>query len=377
MANENKRDYYEVLGLQKSASEDEIKKAFRKAAKENHPDLHPGDKEAEARFKEINEAYEVLSDPDKKSRYDQFGFAGVDPNFGAGAGGAYSGGFGDFDLGDIFGNIFGGGFGGSARTRNSPMKGESIRQNVSISFEEAAFGCDKKITFNRVEPCPDCGGSGCAPGSSPQTCPDCRGTGTVVTQRQTMFGVMQTQTDCPKCGGRGKIINDPCKKCRGLGNVRRQKSIDFSIPAGIDDGQTVSKRGEGHAGLNGGPNGDLLVSVSVRPHEYFTREGTSVLLTYPISVTQAILGAEVEVPTLDGKVKYTIPEGTQSGTVFRLRGKGIPYLRSQDRRGDQFVTVAVEIPKALTKEQRELVEKLAASMNEKAPNLKKKKFWEK
>ncbi|MBQ1703854.1 MAG: molecular chaperone DnaJ [Oscillospiraceae bacterium] len=377
MANENKRDYYEVLGLQKSASEDEIKKAFRKAAKENHPDLHPGDKEAEARFKEINEAYEVLSDPDKKSRYDQFGFAGVDPNFGAGAGGAYSGGFGDFDLGDIFGNIFGGGFGGSARTRNSPMKGESIRQNVSISFEEAAFGCDKKITFNRVETCPDCGGSGCAPGSSPQTCPDCRGTGTVVTQRQTMFGVMQTQTDCPKCGGRGKIINDPCKKCRGLGNVRRQKSIDFSIPAGIDDGQTVSKRGEGHVGLNGGPNGDLLVSVSVRPHEYFTREGTSVLLTYPISVTQAILGAEVEVPTLDGKVKYTIPEGTQSGTVFRLRGKGIPYLRSQDRRGDQFVTVAVEIPKALTKEQRELVEKLAASMNEKAPNLKKKKFWEK
>ncbi len=377
MANENKRDYYEVLGLQKSASEDEIKKAFRKAAKENHPDLHPGDKEAEARFKEINEAYEVLSDPDKKSRYDQFGFAGVDPNFGAGAGGAYSGGFGDFDLGDIFGNIFGGGFGGSARTRNSPMKGESIRQNVSISFEEAAFGCDKKITFNRVETCPDCGGSGCAPGSSPQTCPDCRGTGTVVTQRQTMFGVMQTQTDCPKCGGRGKIINDPCKKCRGLGNVRRQKSIDFSIPAGIDDGQTVSKRGEGHAGLNGGPNGDLLVSVSVRPHEYFTREGTSVLLTYPISVTQAILGAEVEVPTLDGKVKYTIPEGTQSGTVFRLRGKGIPYLRSQDRRGDQFVTVFVEIPKGLTKEQRELVEKLASSMNEKTPNLKKKKFWEK
>ncbi|MBQ5504494.1 MAG: molecular chaperone DnaJ [Oscillospiraceae bacterium] len=377
MANENKRDYYEVLGLQKSASEDEIKKAFRKAAKENHPDLHPGDKEAEARFKEINEAYEVLSDPDKKSRYDQFGFAGVDPNFGAGAGGAYSGGFGDFDLGDIFGNIFGGGFGGSARTRNSPMKGESIRQNVSISFEEAAFGCDKKITFNRVETCPDCGGSGCAPGSSPQTCPDCRGTGTVVTQRQTMFGVMQTQTDCPKCGGRGKIINDPCKKCRGLGNVRRQKSIDFSIPAGIDDGQTVSKRGEGHAGLNGGPNGDLLVSVSVRPHEYFTREGTSVLLTYPISVTQAILGAEVEVPTLDGKVKYTIPEGTQSGTVFRLRGKGIPYLRSQDRRGDQFVTVSVEIPKGLTKEQRELVEKLASSMNEKSPNLKKKKFWEK
>ncbi|MBQ1729703.1 MAG: molecular chaperone DnaJ, partial [Oscillospiraceae bacterium] len=284
---------------------------------------------------------------------------------------------GDFDLGDIFGNIFGGGFGGSARTRNSPMKGESIRQNVSISFEEAAFGCDKKITFNRVEPCPDCGGSGCAPGSSPQTCPDCRGTGTVVTQRQTMFGVMQTQTDCPKCGGRGKIINDPCKKCRGLGNVRRQKSIDFSIPAGIDDGQTVSKRGEGHAGLNGGPNGDLLVSVSVRPHEYFTREGTSVLLTYPISVTQAILGAEVEVPTLDGKVKYTIPEGTQSGTVFRLRGKGIPYLRSQDRRGDQFVTVSVEIPKGLTKEQRELVEKLASSMNEKTPNLKKKKFWEK
>ncbi|MBQ2330483.1 MAG: molecular chaperone DnaJ [Oscillospiraceae bacterium] len=377
MANENKRDYYEVLGLQKSASEDEIKKAFRKAAKENHPDLHPGDKEAEARFKEINEAYEVLSDPDKKSRYDQFGFAGVDPNFGAGAGGAYSGGFGDFDLGDIFGNIFGGGFGGSARTRNSPMKGESIRQNVSISFEEAAFGCDKKITFNRVETCPDCGGSGCAPGSSPQTCPDCRGTGTVVTQRQTMFGVMQTQTDCPKCGGRGKIINDPCKKCRGLGNVRRQKSIDFSIPAGIDDGQTVSKRGEGHAGLNGGPNGDLLVSVSVRPHEYFTREGTSVLLTYPISVTQAILGAEVEVPTLDGKVKYTIPEGTQSGTVFRLRGKGIPYLRSQDRRGDQFVTVSVEIPKGLTKEQRELVEKLASLMNEKTPNLKKKKFWEK
>ena len=378
MANENKRDYYEVLGLSKDAGEDDIKKAFRKAAKENHPDLHPGDKEAEARFKEINEAYEVLSDPDKKSRYDQFGFAGVDPNFGAGAGGAYSGGFGDFDLGDIFGNIFGGGFGGaSTRSRNAPRKGESVRQNVSISFEEAAFGCEKKITFNRVEPCSDCGGSGCANGSTPQTCPDCRGTGTVVSQQRTMFGVMQTQSECPKCGGRGKIITDPCKKCRGLGNVRRQRTLDFSIPAGIDDGQTVSKRGEGHVGMNGGPNGDLLVTVNVRPHEYFSREGTSVLLTYPISVTQAILGDEVEVPTLDGKVKYTIPEGTQSGTVFRLRGKGIPFLRSQDRRGDQFVTVNVEIPKGLTKEQRDLVEKLDASLGGKGPNLKKKKFWEK
>lgn len=372
----DKRDYYEVLGLDKSASETDIKKAFRKLAKENHPDLHPDDKAAEARFKEVNEAYEVLSDADKKARYDQYGHAGVDPNFGAGG---FGGGFGDmgFDLGDIFGSIFGGGFGGStARSKNAPRRGESIRAGLAVSFEEAAFGCEKTVTVSRIEKCDTCSGSGCAPGTTAETCSNCGGTGTVRTQQRTPFGVMQSTADCPRCNGRGKIIHQPCKTCNGVGYTRKQKNITVSIPAGIDDGQTISLRGQGNCGINGGPNGDLLITVAVREHPLFTREGTSVLYDMPITICQAALGSEVEVPTLDGKVKYTIPEGTQTGTVFRLRGKGIPNLRGSGR-GDQYVTVNVEVPKGLTNEQKELLRKFDESMGGSAASSKPRGFFDK
>ncbi len=374
MADE-KRDYYEVLGLSKSATGDEIKKAYRKLAKENHPDLHPDDKAAEARFKEINEAYEVLSDADKKSKYDQFGFAGVDPSYGAGSGGAGFDGFGgmDFDLGDIFSSFFGGGAGGNARSRNAPQRGESIRAHITVTFEEAAFGCEKEITVSRVEKCPDCGGNGCEKGTTPERCSNCGGTGTVRTQQRTPFGVMQSTSACPKCGGKGTIIHQPCHTCRGSGSVRIQKKISVSIPNGIDDGQTISLRGQGHAGVNGGQPGDLLITVSVKDHEIFSREGSSVYCTIPITMVQAALGCELEVPTLDGKVKYTVPEGTQSGTVFRLKGKGIPYLRGGGR-GDQFVTVDVEIPKNLNTEQRELLVKLGKALGDKNFNQHKKFF---
>ena len=372
---DTKRDYYEVLGVQKTATDDEIKKAYRKLAKENHPDMNPGDTEAEARFKEVGEAYEILSDREKRSLYDQYGFAGVDPNYGGGAGGAY-GGFGgmDFDLGSIFSDFFGGaaGSGGSAR-RSGPQRGESLSTQVRITFEEAAFGTEKELNISRVETCADCGGSGCAEGSSPETCPDCRGSGVVVTTRQTMFGTMQQQSACPRCGGTGKIIKDPCATCRGKGRVRRKKSIKVKIPAGIDDGQSIRVRGEGHAGANGGGSGDLLVSVLVSAHEQFERSGTDVACTIPISFVQAALGAELEVPTLDGKVKYTIPEGTQTGTTFRLRGKGIPYLNNTTRRGDQYVTVTVETPKNLTNKQKELLRELGESLGDDT-GIKKKKF---
>lgn len=371
----DKRDYYEVLGLSKDASEADIKKAYRKLAKEHHPDLHPDDKGAEARFKEVNEAYEVLSDADKKSKYDQFGHSGVDPNFGAGG---FGGGFGgmDFDLGDIFGSIFGGGFGGStSKNRNAPRRGETIRAGIAISFEEAAFGCEKSVSVSRIERCDTCSGSGCEPGTTAETCSNCGGAGTVRTQQRTPFGVMQTSAECPRCSGRGKIILKPCKTCNGAGFVRRQKNISVSIPEGIDDGQTISLRGQGSAGLNGGPAGDLLINISVRAHPLFTREGTSVLYEMPITVGQAILGSEVEVPTLDGKVKYSIPEGTQSGTVFRLRGKGIPHLHGSGR-GDQYVTVTVNIPRNLTSEQKELLRKFDDSMDGGA-SAKPPRFFEK
>ena len=359
-----KRDYYEVLGVKKGASADEIKKAYRKLAKENHPDLHPGDKAAEERFKEINEAYEILSDEDKRAKYDQYGHAAFDPNAGFGGGFDGFGGFGD--LGDIFGDLFGGfGFGGSTRTRNpnAPRQGENLRASVNISFEEAAFGCQKEVTVGRVEKCPDCGGNGCTPGTTPEICPDCKGSGQVRTTQRTPFGMTQTMSACPKCRGTGKIIHQPCKTCRGAGSVRKQQKIKVTIPAGIDDEQTISLRGQGNSGINGGPAGDLLVTVIVRPHARFERDGTSVLLEQEISYAQAALGAEVEVPTLDGPVKLTIPEGTQPGSVFRLRGKGIPYLRGSGR-GDQFVTVRLAVPKNLSSSQKELLRQFAASMGE-------------
>ncbi len=360
-----KRDYYEVLGVQKSASEDELKKAYRKLAKENHPDLHPGDKECEARFKEINEAYEILSDKDKRAKYDQFGHAAFDPNQGFGGGFGGFEGFGGF--GDIFGDIFGGGFGGfgggGGRNPNAPRKGDNLRSNVTVKFEEAAFGVKKDVFITKVEQCPDCKGTGCAEGTTAEVCPDCKGTGSVKTTQRTPFGMMQSTGQCPKCKGRGKIIHTPCKGCHGIGSVRRQHKVNVSVPAGIDDGQTISLRGQGNAGANGGPAGDLLITVLVQPHARFEREGASVLLEQDISFTQATLGAEIEVPTLDGKVKLNIPEGTQTGTVFRLRGKGIPFLRSTGR-GDQFVTVRVAVPKSLSSSQKEALRQFAASLGE-------------
>ena len=360
-----KRDYYEVLGIQKGASEDEIKKAYKKLARKYHPDMNPGDKEAEEKFKEVNEANEVLSDPEKKARYDQFGFAGVDPNYGAGAGGgAYGGGFDFGDLGDIFGSFFGGGFGGGQRRNpNAPQRGESIRASVSVSFTEAAFGCEKSVTLERSEQCPTCKGSACAPGTTPEICPDCHGTGTVQTRRQTPMGVFASNGPCRKCGGTGRIIHQPCPDCRGTGAVRKRKTIKVTIPAGIDHGQTISLRGQGNAGKNGGPAGDLLITVMVQPHELFRRDGVDVFCEAPITFTQAVLGAELEIPTIDGKVKYSIPEGTQTGTVFRLKGKGIPVLNGRGR-GDQYVTVTIETPRNLNKEQKEALRKFSEAVGE-------------
>lgn len=363
-----KRDYYEVLGVEKGASEDEIKKAYRKLAKANHPDLHPGDKECEERFKEINEAYEVLSDPDKRAKYDQFGHAAFDPSAG-GPGGAGFGGFGGFDdifgggFGDIFGDIFGGGFGGGQTQRSGPRRGENLRVRLNITFEEAAFGCEKEINVGRVEQCPDCKGTGCAPGTTPEVCTQCHGTGTVTQAQRTPFGMMQSQTVCPKCRGRGQIIHQPCPDCRGAGAVRKRRTIQVNIPAGIDNGQTISLRGQGHSGKNGGPAGDLLITVMVRPHEIFRRDGTAVFCEAPITFTQAVLGGTLEIPTIDGKVKYDIPEGTQTGTVFRLRGKGIPVLNGRGR-GDQYVTVNIETPRNLNREQKEALKKFSESLGE-------------
>ncbi len=372
-----KIDYYEVLGIQKGASEDEIKKAYKKLARKYHPDMNPGDKEAEEKFKEVNEANEVLSDPEKKARYDQFGFAGVDPNYGAGAGGgAYGGGFDFGDLGDIFGSFFGGGFGGGQRRNpNAPQRGESIRASVSVSFTEAAFGCEKSVTLERSEQCPTCKGNGCAPGTTPEICPDCHGTGTVQTRRQTPMGVFASNGPCRKCGGTGRLIHQPCPDCRGTGAVRKRKTIKVNIPAGIDHGQTISLRGQGNAGKNGGPAGDLLITVMVQPHELFRRDGVDVFCEAPITFAQAVLGAELEIPTIDGKVKYSIPEGTQTGTVFRLKGKGIPVLNGRGR-GDQYVTVTIETPRNLNKEQREALRRFSETLGE-SNYEKRKSFFKK
>lgn len=367
----DKRDYYEVLGVSKGASDEELKKAFRKEAKKYHPDLHPGDKEAEAKFKEINEAYEVLSNPEKRQRYDKFGHAGVDPNFGAGTGGAYSGGFGDF--GDIFSDLFGGGFGfGGGNRRNGPKRGNDVRQVVNVTFEEAAFGCKKKINITKMENCPTCGGTGAKKGTNPETCQYCHGTGQIKTQQRTILGYMTNVTTCTHCNGTGKIIKDPCRDCRGTGKVRNSRTIEINIPAGIDDGQTMQLSGQGEPGERGGPSGDLLITVRVRRHEIFERRDNDVYLEMPISFVQAALGATLTVPTLDGVVEYDIPEGTQSGTRFRLRGKGIPFIRGKGR-GDQYVTVTVEVPKNLSSKQKELLKEFDEDKNYKQ----KKSFAEK
>ena len=370
-----KRDYYEVLGIGKNATDAEIKSAYRKLAKKYHPDLNPGNKEAEEKFKEVNEANDVLSDPQKRQRYDQFGFAGVDPNYAAangGGAGGFGGGFGGVDLGDIFGDIFGGGFGGgfsgfgggsSTRTANVPRKGHDIQASVILTFEEAAHGCSKKITINRQDTCPDCGGTGAAKGTSPETCPDCGGRGYVVTQQRTPFGVMQSQQSCSHCGGRGTIIRNPCKTCRGTGKTAARKSLEINIPAGIDDDQNIALRGQGDAGSNGGPAGDVIVHVTVKADPMFERDGYDVTIHVPITFSQAVLGDDVEVPTVDGRIVQHIPEGTQSGTKFRLRGQGIQYLNGRGR-GDQYVIVDVEIPKKVTRAQREALKAFEDSMKE-------------
>lgn len=341
--------------MSKGCSEEELKKAYRKYAKKYHPDLNPNDKQSEAKFKEVNEAYEVLSDKDKRAKYDQFGHAGVDPNFGAGAGyGGFNGM--DFDLGSIFDSFFGGGFGTSGRQSTRSNRGNDLYQNVTISFLEAAHGCEKEIQVTKHTTCSTCSGTGAAAGSSPVTCPDCHGTGQTRTAQRTPFGVIQSSRPCTRCGGEGKIIEKPCATCSGSGRVRSEKKLKINIPAGIDDNQTLSLRGQGDAGLNGGPAGDLNVTVSVRPDPLFERDGFNVWCEIPVTFAQAALGSEVTVPTIDGKVRYDVGEGTQPGTVFRLKGKGIPHLHGKGR-GDQFVRVTIEVPKKLTKEQQELIKK--------------------
>ena len=370
----DKRDYYEVLGVEKNASEGELKKAYRKLAMKYHPDQNPGDKDAEEKFKEINEAYEVLSDPDKKARYDQYGFAGVDPNFGAGGSGPYGaggfGGFGDFsDLGDIFGDFFGGSR-SRAQQRNAPRRGENVMSRLELTFEEAAFGCEKEVATQRIENCAVCNGTGSSDGVV-ETCSQCKGSGQVRTVQNFMGMQMQSTTTCPTCSGRGKVIKNPCSTCKGKGKVRKTNRVKVKIPAGVDAGQSVRVRGEGCVGSNGGVNGDLLVEIYIKRHPIFTREDNDVLCEVPITFTQAALGAEIEVPTIDGKVKYEIPEGTQTGREFVLRDKGIPEVGNSRRRGSHRFTVVVETPTRLTKEQKDLLRQLDGTMEE---TPKRKKF---
>lgn len=373
------RDYYEILGVDRNASQDEIKKAYRKLAKKYHPDMNPGDKEAEQKFKEINEAYEVLSDPEKKARYDQFGHAGVNGQGGFNTGG-FGGGFGDFGdfgdfggFGDIFDMFFGEGFTG--RRRNSPQKGADIRYHMTITFEEAAFGAEKEFRVERTEMCSTCNGTGAKPGTKPVTCGYCGGTGQIRQTQRTPLGSFTQVRTCEHCRGTGKIIKELCPDCRGTGRMRRSRRVKVKIPAGVDNGSVISLRGEGELGVNGGPPGDLFIEIKVKPHEIFKREGQNIICEIPISFVQAALGAEIEVPTLEGKIKYTIPEGTQSGTVFRLKGKGIPSVRGYGR-GDELIKVYVEVPKKLTEKQKELLRKFAEISGEDV-NEQSKSFFEK
>lgn len=369
-----KRDYYEVLGVSKTASDDEIKKAYRKLAKKYHPDLNPGDKTAEEKFKEANEAYEVLSDEGKRQRYDRFGHAGVDPNYGAGAGGAGGfggfGGFGDameFDLGDILGGMFGG-FGSSRRSNpNAPRRGSDIQVTATISFEEAAKGCKRTVDVQRIDVCDKCGGSGAAPGTHPETCRNCNGTGQVTVQQRTPIGVMSTSKTCPTCGGKGKTIPNPCQKCKGSGFMPTKSTEEVNIPAGIDDGQSMQISGRGNKGSNGGSSGNLIVRVRVRPHPFFTRDGFDVWLDETVTFAQAALGDTLYIPTLDGKVKFELPAGTQPGEVFRLRGRGIQRI-NQRSKGDQFVKIVVDVPKTLTREQKDLLRRFDDGLPDKPRN---------
>ncbi len=376
----DKRDYYEVLGLQKGASDDEIKKAYRKLAKKYHPDLNPGDAQAEKNFKEVNEAYEILSDSDKKARYDAYGHAGVDPNMGADAGGfGFGGGFGgaDFgDIGDIFSSFFGSGGGsGSSSRRNAPQRGSDVEVRLTLTFEEAAFGCKKSISYSRIDACEACGGSGAEKGSSPETCSTCKGAGQVRVQTRTPFGMMQSSRPCSACNGKGTIIKNPCKTCGGNGLVRKNCNTEVNIPAGIADGQTIKRSGYGNAGRNGGPAGDLFITVTVRNHEFFHRNGFDLYCEVPISYAEAALGAKIHVPTLEGDFEYEIPAGTQTGVTFTIKDKGIQFLNGKGK-GKLNFTVSVEVPKNLSQKQIDLLRAFDESLEGKN-SAKRESFFEK
>lgn len=373
---DNKRDFYEVLGISKTASEAEIKKAYRQLAKQYHPDLNPGDKSAEANFKEVNEAYEVLSNSEKKAKYDQFGHAGVDPNFGAGG---YGGAGADFgDLGDLFGQFFGGGFGGFGGSRsnpNAPRRGQDVSSSVTISFEEAAKGAKKEVTYRRIENCSECNGSGAQSGTAPVTCTACNGSGSVRVSQRTAFGMIQTQRTCDKCNGSGKIIEHACKKCDGKGRVRVTRNYTVDIPAGIDDSQVLNIRGQGNAGTNGGPYGDLHLQINVRPHPFFERDGYDVWCELPLTFTQAALGATVQVPTLDGPMNVNIAEGSQPGDVQKLKGKGIQRLNGRGK-GDMNIKITIEVPRNLTSSQKKILSEFDKTTADKN-YAKRKGFFEK
>ena len=360
-----KRDYYDILGVDKSADAQAIKKAYRKLAMKYHPDRNPDNKEAEEKFKEVNEAYEVLSDENKRRTYDQFGHQGVNGQGGFGGQGFGGQGFGGFEdiFGDVFGDIFGGGFGNSRTRRRGPERGSDIRHSINISFEEAAFGKKTSIKLNRSEECSECNGSGTKVGTSKKTCPTCNGAGEVRTVQRTPFGNIASSRICSTCEGEGEVIESPCPKCSGRGSTRKVKTIEVDIPAGIDDGQMIKLSGQGEIGNKGGPRGDLYLVINVERHPLFTREGTDIHFEMPITFVQAALGDEIEVPTLDGKVKYKVPEGTQTGTVFRLREKGIPRIRGNSR-GDQYVKVVVDVPKKLNESQKDILREFAKECGE-------------
>lgn len=355
---ESKRDYYEVLGVSKTATEDEIKKAYRQVAKKYHPDMNPGDKEAEAKFKEASEAYAILSDTEKRRQYDQFGHAAFEQGGGGAGGFEFTG-----DMSDIFGDLFGDFFGGGRRRANTgPMKGANIRAGIRITFEEAVFGTEKELELNLKEECATCHGSGAKPGSSSETCSKCGGQGQVVFTQQSLFGMTRSVQTCPDCRGTGKIIREKCLDCHGAGYLTKRKKIQVTIPAGIDNGQSIRIRGKGEPGERGGEWGDLLVEVSVSRHPIFQRQEYDIYSTAPMSFAQAALGGDVRISTVDGDVLYSVAPGTQTDTKVRLRGKGVPTLRNKQVRGDHYVTLVVQVPSKLTSEQKELLKKFDESM---------------